>query len=432
MDFNDMTNLIWNKKNDEFYSLINKDLKKYTKLEDTNKRTLLSYAAMYGNLEVLDFLVKNKFDINHKDSSGYTPLFLAIQDKHLDSIEYLFDSGANVELIPDYTAYGILGSLSFNLNTDSADLLKKMIDDDVKLVNADLNMILRGNNIDAYKYILKNRKLTSTEIINSLVDLSGTTKEKIDFLEYLLDNNFIDINEKAYGSETLLSIILEKSNDYKIPKFLIDKGADLSFRDTGTNCLLKMSEKENLDIVKLFIENSVNINSLNQYKQNALHFEAKRYSYGKEPELPKTFEYLISQGIELTIKDAYGKTPIDYLIEKKRTLSIKHIFEKIVNEVISKIGTQPDEDLFKVLLSIQEYPSKKEKDLLIDTFAKFPKLLSKFEDQLYEDKLKLREIAIIVLINVDDDKSIEALKGRAQTESNKGLLKLLNKYLENK
>lgn len=65
-------------------------------------------------------------------------------------------------------------------------------------------------------------------------------------------------------------------------------------------------------------------------------------------------------------------------------------------------------------------------------FLKFPKLLSKFEDQLYESKLKLREMAVKVLMNVNDEKSIEALKDRAQTESNKSLLKLLNKYLEDK
>lgn len=51
-------------------------------------------------------------------------------------------------------------------------------------------------------------------------------------------------------------------------------------------------------------------------------------------------------------------------------LSIKHIFEKIVNEVNSKIANSPDEDLFDALLSIQEYPNKKQKDLLIDTFFK--------------------------------------------------------------
>jgi len=177
----------------------------------------------------------------------------------------------------------------------------------------------------------------------------------------------------------------------------------------------------------------VNVKTINQFNQNALHCEAQWSSGGKESKLSETFEYLVSQGLELTVKDTYDdKSPIEYLIDSNRVFSVKHVFKNIISEVVNKIDLETDEFLFKVLLSIQEYPNKKEKELLLDTFAKFPKLLSHFDDQLYESKLKLREMAIKVLININDDKSIELLKGRAETESNKGLLKLLNKYLDNK
>jgi hypothetical protein len=111
--------------------------------------------------------------------------------------------------------------------------------------------------------------------------------------------------------------------------------------------------------------------------------------------------------------------------------SVKHIFEKTVNQISEK--NIEDKIKFNVLFSIQEIAStQKEKSILINALTNFPKFAFKFHDKLYEDKLKSREFAIKALIKIDNNESLEALKTRAQTESNKALLKLLNKYLENK
>jgi len=60
--------------------------------------TPLHYAARYGHLSVVEYLVNQKADINAQ-SSGYpsgTPLHYAAQNGHLSVVEYLVNQKADI------------------------------------------------------------------------------------------------------------------------------------------------------------------------------------------------------------------------------------------------------------------------------------------------------------------------------------------------
>ena len=67
-------------------------------LEQTDRegRTLLAYAAFYGRLDLLEYLVSRGANINAADRNGYTALHGAVQEKRMDVIEYLLSRGADV------------------------------------------------------------------------------------------------------------------------------------------------------------------------------------------------------------------------------------------------------------------------------------------------------------------------------------------------
>ncbi|XP_033123845.1 myotrophin-like [Anneissia japonica] len=59
------------------------------------KRPPLHIAADYGQLSVIEFLVKNGAEVNKKDELGMSALLAAIYENHYDCVEFLLKNGAS-------------------------------------------------------------------------------------------------------------------------------------------------------------------------------------------------------------------------------------------------------------------------------------------------------------------------------------------------
>lgn len=70
------------------------------------------YAAAYGNNKLVKFLLKKGYDINWKDSEGYTALHWAVQEGHLETVKLLIENGCDINIMdaaghtPLYVAAG--------------------------------------------------------------------------------------------------------------------------------------------------------------------------------------------------------------------------------------------------------------------------------------------------------------------------------------
>ena len=62
-------------------------------------RTPLTYAISKGNLDVIEFLVKNGADTNFEDQLGWTPMTRAIDSENVDIIRFLCENGADLDLL---------------------------------------------------------------------------------------------------------------------------------------------------------------------------------------------------------------------------------------------------------------------------------------------------------------------------------------------
>lgn len=56
-------------------------------------------ATLTTNIEQMSYLVKNKADINIKNSQGYTPLMLSVMKNNIDMVRLLLDSGADANIL---------------------------------------------------------------------------------------------------------------------------------------------------------------------------------------------------------------------------------------------------------------------------------------------------------------------------------------------
>ncbi|EDV98283.1 myotrophin [Drosophila grimshawi] len=89
-------NIIWTIKNGEVDAVQNAFDNSNRNVNDLiGERTPLHYAADFGQLKVLEYLVQIGADVNKLDKYGITPLLAAIWEGHTTSVEYLLQHGAN-------------------------------------------------------------------------------------------------------------------------------------------------------------------------------------------------------------------------------------------------------------------------------------------------------------------------------------------------
>ncbi|KAL5110458.1 Myotrophin [Taenia crassiceps] len=78
----------------------------FLQIKDINKelgngRRPIHIAADFGQLEILDLLVKNGADVNVKDSYGITPLLAAVYEGHADCVAFLLKNKAEIVDAPN-------------------------------------------------------------------------------------------------------------------------------------------------------------------------------------------------------------------------------------------------------------------------------------------------------------------------------------------
>lgn len=59
-------------------------------------------AVQGGNLEIIQVLLGNGFNINAKNSTGETPLFFSIRNGDLDLVDFLIFTGADVNAVDEF------------------------------------------------------------------------------------------------------------------------------------------------------------------------------------------------------------------------------------------------------------------------------------------------------------------------------------------
>lgn len=74
--------------------------------EEINGRSLLHYAADYGQSDVLSYLIGKGGSVDSPDKHGITPLLAAIWEGHTSCVKILIDQGAQKEgSCPDGSSY---------------------------------------------------------------------------------------------------------------------------------------------------------------------------------------------------------------------------------------------------------------------------------------------------------------------------------------
>ncbi len=282
--------------------------------------------ASRGKLDIIKLFISKGIEVDAKCRSGDTALMIAAYWGHKDIVKFLIDKGANIDATNNYGFNALMNAI-LGGRKDIAEFLIN------EKANLNTNTLGQRNETALAIAIISNNYDIVQLLIKAGVDIDtkshGTLKENA--LNYainkkvksniikLIAENSNNINAQDRYIRTALDYAIITGNE-KIFKFLIDKGAKSSETDFTHSELLEALDKNYTNIAKFLID-KVCINARNKRGQTTLIIASKKNNID-------IVALLISKGADITIKDIWGYTAIDYATRNKNWNIVKLLTTK--------------------------------------------------------------------------------------------------------
>ena len=229
----DLRNAIENSNSKEVKELIkNKTVEEINTSINSSEDTLLNYAAIYNNIDIVKLLVEAGASVNIANDDDETPLHTAVYRGNIDIVKYLIEKDANiVDTLNTRDAIDLYTPLHLALSCPGP------IEDEVTMKYLNIAELLIKKTTDK-------RNLETTDKRNNtpLLKLIGTSirisiKDRYRGMENselytaalklvnLLIKKRVNINAADNNRNTPLHRVL-KNNDFELAHILMEAGAD--------------------------------------------------------------------------------------------------------------------------------------------------------------------------------------------------------------
>lgn len=248
-----------------------------------NKLEILIDAVENNNLNLIKFIMKKGFDLRTIDENNeliHTPLYAAIKLKNFEIAKFLIENGHPTF----WTVYksclkGTLEDVKFLFNNGA----------DFEFENGEiLNISIFENKYDIVKYLIKKGAIINNDLENDapfvISMINAITFSDLKMPKLLIDNG-ADVN--ISDSQALITICEEYNDDdysYEAVKFLIKNGINIHARNE--EALIVSCMFGGLDIVKLLIKHGADINAQN----------GQPIYYARQNGYQEIVDYLIKKG----------------------------------------------------------------------------------------------------------------------------------------
>jgi ankyrin repeat protein len=254
--------------------------------------TALLFAARNGDIESAKALLGGGADINYGDVDNTSAMVVAIMNKQFTFAKFMLDRGADPDMIDAAGRTAVYAVVDIR-NEDWSTLPQRKTED----------------------------PLTSLDFLKQLLDRGANPNLALS--RPLPGRSGMDSGDTGLGAGTTPLMRAARSGDAAAMKLLLEKGANpkLTSRD-GNNALLiaagvgyrdkytRGTDEEALAALKVAIAAGLDINSLNQKGENALHGAASRGS-------DLLVQFLVDNGVNINTKTRQGgATPLDVAMGK--------------------------------------------------------------------------------------------------------------------
>ncbi|HEY1078965.1 MAG TPA: ankyrin repeat domain-containing protein [Bdellovibrio sp.] len=162
--------------------------KNFTKNTDVDKKdesgsTLLMAAANNGHVNIINFLIKRKANLNLRNKEDGTALYYAIINEQPAASKLLIDNGADVTLINEAGDSALIAAVSVNATDTIKQLLRKhpeLLNKANKDKNTPLHEAIRNGSKETFEIILKAGadKTLKDDLGRNALDLAKAEKNK--------------------------------------------------------------------------------------------------------------------------------------------------------------------------------------------------------------------------------------------------------------
>ena len=225
---------------------------------DKKGRTVLHHAAIYGYMNVIEFIVKDVIDtfedqdvrsgfLNVPDYKGRTPLFNAAVEGRVDIVRFLIQKGAIIESITN-----------------------------IKHIEPGSTVLMacaEKNSVECFDMLMqKGADILATRDDGADATYIAARYGHLDIIKRISEDKNMNliVNRPTFCGRTAL-ITAASHGHLKVCKLLFHKGADLNHQDKSKSTALMYAASEGyFDVVKWLVKNGANVHSKNIFQETAL------------------------------------------------------------------------------------------------------------------------------------------------------------------
>ncbi|KAG0721622.1 Ankyrin-1 [Chionoecetes opilio] len=332
--------------------------------DEATKQTALHYAAKEGKLEYVELFLEYKANCNAQDSSGNTPLHLAIENGHLDCSKKIMECNnlqinltneaqdsplhlaakkGHMQIVDmlldtraDYNAPDSLGNTLIHLAAAGSHLntfgkLHQLNADEINAINnhgnTPLHLAAQEGNSDIID-LLHNYN-ANCNLKNHLGDTAlhlAVTGGHFNCFTKIMEFNNLEIDLSNNDCSTSLHCAA-KAGFSEMLGHLLDQGADCNAQDKSGDTSLHLAvTKGHLQCCeKLLLCSSLRVNEKNKAKLSPLHTAAK---LGQRNACDLILQH---SGADIDIKNKANKTPLHFAAHKNYHEVIELLLDKGAN-----------------------------------------------------------------------------------------------------
>lgn len=278
-------------------------------------RTYIFWAAMKGNVEVMEYLISKGASMKIEDNHGYTPLnFAAVGGQQNTKVyDLCLSKGAD---------------LKKDLNHDGANalLLAVPADKDFALLNYFTSKGLDINSVDAngntaFNYAARTGNIATLKGLiekgvkyndNAMILASQGSRGAANTLELYQFLEGLKIKPNALGKngENALHAIVRRPKQEEVINYFMSKGVNINQADNDGNTPFMNAAASNNDAATITLLSAAvkNINQVNKKGVSALAMAVRNNS-------AEIVDLLIAKGADVNVVDANGDNLAAYLIQ---------------------------------------------------------------------------------------------------------------------
>ena len=225
-------------------------------MEDASGMQAVHYAAKYGHVGVVDFLLSQGVKVDEKDSCNFTPLIYAAECGSTELVEYLISKKAKVN---EKTRYGMT-ALCLAARNGSLAVVKTLIDNGAFYIaknNASPLVEACGSgHLDVVKYLVeKGAKINTTHKDGFFPLMAAAKEDRIEVFKYLLSKGAkIDMDADDYNILEYACI----NNACAIVNYILDNNL-ISLDDISKKTIMRCYDNYAIDALFLLIKNGVDV-----------------------------------------------------------------------------------------------------------------------------------------------------------------------------